>query len=1018
MVLNSKIRLLHVGDNKHHQEIIEEIFLKKDTDFELVQTGIFKKFEQYVKNQDFDVIICDFNMIGFNGLQLLQYAKNHSSASLLIIITGIDSEDLANEAIKTGKVDCVIKSIEHVFGLANTIKKFLEINNSEKELKSRQEVYKTFFEDDLSGNFISSADGKLLDCNSAYLKLLGFKNKEQALNTNLNIIYPKHAPHETLLKLVKAKGKLEDFEYELKRLNGEKLYVITNIFGYFNEKGKLISLKGYFINNTKHKLAEVELSKLARIAEQSLACIIITNLKGEIEYANPKFITVSGYNLEEVIGKNLQLLKSEHPSSEEYKNPWESINDGRELQERFQNKKKNEEIYFDSATISPILDEKGNVTHFLAIKEDVTAHRITEDALKKSEAIYRNLIETIPDGIYKSTPEGKFVEVNPAMVKMLGYNSKEELLAIDIIRDLYFDLEDRDSLVLNTNNEELGVFPLKKKDGTKIWIEDHGTYVRDESGKILYHEGIMRDVTERIKAEQALKLSLELVKDSEIQLKYSQKVARLGYYIFDIESGIWRNSEMLDEIFGIGKNYKRDFKGWINIIDKGQQQEMLDYFQNQVLKGNQVFDKEYKVINKKNKTAFWVHGLGTLELDAAGNLIKMFGTIQDITDRKKVELELLAAKEKAEESDHLKTAFLHNISHEIRTPMNAIVGFSDFLKDRELPFEKQVKFVDIISKSSNQLLSIITDIISISTIEAGQEKIIAKETDINNLLKNLYHQFLPIAEARNLHFELRISSAEIKNNILTDETKLIQILSNLIGNALKFTENGHVIFGYTKKHKTLEFFVEDTGIGVPEEMYDSIFDRFRQIEITETRKYSGSGLGLSISKAYVELLGGKIWLQSVLNKKTTFNFTIPIIAYKNKATNSKTKKKILIASNKIKNILVAEDEDSNFILLEALLEDSNINLLRAINGVEAVEICKTQPVDLVLMDIKMPMMDGYEATKKIRAFNLILPIIAQTAYTTKDDENKAIECGFTDFISKPFSKEMLISKINEQLYKQ
>ena len=181
---------MHVDNNKHHQELIEEVFLKKDTDFELVQTDILKEFEQYVKNQDFDVIICDFNMIGLNGLQLLQNAKNRSS-SLLIIITGIDSEDLANEAIKTGKVDYVIKSIKHVFGLANTIKNFLKINNSEKELKSRQEIYNTLFEEDLSGNFITSADGKLLDCNSAYLKMLGFNNKEQALSTDLNIIYPK-----------------------------------------------------------------------------------------------------------------------------------------------------------------------------------------------------------------------------------------------------------------------------------------------------------------------------------------------------------------------------------------------------------------------------------------------------------------------------------------------------------------------------------------------------------------------------------------------------------------------------------------------------------------------------------------------------------------------------------------------------------------------------------------------------------------------------------------------------------
>jgi signal transduction histidine kinase/CheY-like chemotaxis protein len=401
-------------------------------------------------------------------------------------------------------------------------------------------------------------------------------------------------------------------------------------------------------------------------------------------------------------------------------------------------------------------------------------------------------------------------------------------------------------------------------------------------------------------------------------------------------------------------------------------------------------------------------------------IIGLVGMGHDITARKQSEEQLLIAKDKAEESDRLKTAFLHNISHEIRTPMNAIVGFSGFLNDPGLPSEKRKHFTEILVQSSNQLLSIITDIINISTIETGQVTLIEKAVNINYLMKIVYEQFSIIAEKKGVIFQYKTALSDHAAIISTDNTKLIEILSNLLSNALKFTKQGHVNFGYLLKEDYLEFYVEDTGIGIPPKMHDEIFKRFRQMETTVNRKYGGSGLGLSISKAYVELLGGKIWVHSELTKGAVFYFTIP---YKKISLNKQSEEQFSNSLNQeIENpatILIAEDEDSNYLLMEELLSDLKCINIRAVDGLEAVKICKSNPnIDLVLMDIKMPEMDGYEATRQIRKFNPTVPIIAQTAHALADDRDIAFEAGCTDYISKPINGQLLIEMVRKYLYQE
>jgi signal transduction histidine kinase/CheY-like chemotaxis protein len=413
----------------------------------------------------------------------------------------------------------------------------------------------------------------------------------------------------------------------------------------------------------------------------------------------------------------------------------------------------------------------------------------------------------------------------------------------------------------------------------------------------------------------------------------------------------------------------------------------------------------------KNKKEIWVQT--TLSpFIRKKTIFKIIAIDSDITSLKNYGRELEIAKEKAEESDRLKTAFLHNISHEIRTPMNAIIGFSGLLSDQNVEAEKRTQYTDIIIQSSNHLLSVINDIMRIASIEAGQENLAESQFDLNAALEYLHEQFWLKARDQNTSLDLKVSLPDTEIELIADETKLVQVLANLIDNALKFTKKGSVTFGYKIRENELEFFVKDSGIGIAPELHQEIFKRFHQVESTNTRKFGGSGLGLSISKAYVELMGGRIWVASELNQGSVFYFTIPYKPANKMGTISQVTSFPESDLNNHRTILIAEDEESNFNLLKELLSSLKVNILRANNGVEAVELCRTRIIDLVFMDIKMPVMDGLIATRQIREFLPDLPIIAQTAYNTDADKENAYASGCTAFISKPLKKDVVLSAIN------
>ena len=744
-------------------------------------------------------------------------------------------------------------------------------------------------------------------------------------------------------------------------------------------------------------------------------------------------------------------------------------------------------------------------------KNKITKLQESEAHLIESEKIYRNLVERLPDGVYKSTHEGKFVEVNPAMVKMLGYSSKEELLAIDIKTELYFQPEDRESVALQEKYEEMGIFRLRKKDGSEIWVEDHGWYILGENEEILFHEGIMRDITERRKAEKVIadehillrtlidnipdaiyvkdiqgrklvsnKADIEIMglsSESEaigktdlelFDLAISEHTYQDDMYVIQTANPIISKIEVITGendskkyystskfplanesgeiigLVGVGRDITREKQSDQKLIQlsKGIEQspasiiitdthgnieyvnskltEITGYTAEEVKgKNPRIFQSGYtpkeeyaklwKTItagneyrgemqnSKSNGELFWesilispirneankivnymaikeditsrkksdleilklsvaidqnpasvvitdTHGVieyvnkkflsitGYLQDELIGKIIRilkpgnvnndryieiwnnlfagtewrgehqnrtkngdkywesvlispiksMEGKItnyillsEDISERKKMEKDLITAKEKAEESDRLKSAFLANMSHEIRTPLNSIIGFSDLLTETNLKKETRKEFADLITLSGNNLISIINDVLDISKIEAGQIVLSENEVSAQSLISDIQKEYSYKANSKGIEFRLDSEIPDHKIVFYSDELRIRQVLINFVGNALKFTDKGYIEIGVKLENKSIQFHVKDTGIGIAKEFHEKVFDRFRQVEAEHTRKYGGNGLGLAITKNLAELLGGKIWLESKPKQGSTFYFSLP-----------------------------------------------------------------------------------------------------------------------------------------------
>ena len=839
-----------------------------------------------------------------------------------------------------------------------------------------------------------------------------------------------------------AEGEIKDVEvYASPFKNGTKTFIYVIIHDISERKKiekRLLKSETYFKSLT----------------ENSSDVISVIDKNGKSLYRSPSYEKVMGFSAEEMLSKN--VFNFIHPDDKENlrKQIQESLSKPNQVKKiSFKALHKDGTYHYLEGTGKNLLDTpiNGIVINY----RDITQEYTSQEALKESEKKYQKLFDNSTIGVLiADIKDMKFISANPAICEMFGYSEKEfTKLSVNNIhpKDALefvvseFNAQAKKEKVLATN------IPCLRKDGTVFYANINTTTnlidgiecnvgffnditeqkenatklkIQNEEYASLNEEylSLNEELTEKNKEyfalneeyksqNEDLKKAKEIAEESEQRFKDLTNLLPQIIYECDIEGNLTYVNEQAFEFF---RYTREDFEKGINLmqalIPEDREKAKTDF--QKVLQGEEPENRNFTAL-RKDGTTFPVLIFSSVTLKNK-KPVGLRGVIIDITDLKKAQEETLKAKEKAEESDRLKTEFINNMSHEIRTPMNGILGFSELLSTPDLPPEKLINYISIIQNSGKQLMRIIDDILEISKLGTKQVKAIENKVYLNDLFLELFSIFDIRAKENKTPLYLKKGLPDTESMVLTDSSKLNKILSNLLENALKFTNKGFIEFGYRVKNDTIMIYVKDTGIGIKPEKQETIFERFSQEEKKVSEHAGGLGLGLSIAKENAELLGGTITLESEKGKGSTFYITIP---YKPFEDNNiiKTKKKTM-TDKKTQTILIAEDEEVNFIYIETLLEYfvKDLIVLHAIDGKQAVELCKERSdIDFVLMDLKMPVMDGYEATKLIKEFRPDLPVIAQTAYSTPEEKEKALKAGCDDFISKPISKEIFSKVIDK-----
>ncbi|MHB1195225.1 MAG: PAS domain S-box protein [Lutibacter sp.] len=998
------------------------------------------------------------------------------------------SGEIINVNIVSHKVTLNNREARHILvnDITATKKAEQALLKAKREIEKSERKFRELFEK--SGDAILIIkNGIFTECNKATLDMLGYKNYEDVLNLPPSKLSPEFQPDglrsdekaNELINIALIKGTYR-FEWWHTKSNGETFPVEVLLTTIENEpNNQVIHCIWRDITERKHAANELlNAYEIIKDRENFVSKIIETANEGfwlidenaNTIDVNTEMCKILGRPEIEIKEKSIYDFVDEHNYTI--------------LKKQIKIRKKGEPSVYEIELLnanginvpcllktSPTFNKKKEVSGSFALVSDITNLKATFQKVEnqnfglkqlsnelseknrlliESKDRFINLFEQNPiplweqdfSGVIKLLNQKKsetkdlksyldknpdFVEACAKKIKILNANNAAlELFGVKNIEELKIHLGKTNSKkVIDVLKKELVSIGSNKKtfsdeteligkEGSNILariksviIDDYGTSIAS-----------VIDITEAKNAENKLK-------ETQYFLLESQKIANIGSYELDFSTGFWKSSPALNDIFGIDEKYIRNINGWLGIVHPEDKMMMVRYFEKNIMKNKESFNKEYRIIRNSDKQIRWVQGMGKLEFNNYGNPKRLFGTTQDISEKRQILQDIIIAKEKAEESGRLKTEFIQNMSHEIRTPMNGILGFSELLDNPDLTEEKRKRFIEIIKNSTHQLLHIIDDIMEISVLETKQ--IIAEENPacLNDLLCELFTIFNIKATKKNIKLVLKNELPDQESTILTDKIKLNKVLSNLLENALKFTDEGSVELGYKLNKDSepaeLEIYVKDSGIGIKPEKQKLIFDRFSQAEKDLSKKVGGLGLGLSIAKENTELLGGKISVVSELGEGAAFFVTIP---YKpvNMIPNITIEKVKTTKENEKCTILIAEDEEVNFMVLEILLEDKlklPCTIIHAEDGLEAVELCKNNSaIELVLMDIKMPKMDGHEATKRIKEFRPNLPIIAQTAYSTPEEKEKAFLAGCDDFISKPISKDALNDVINTYLLKK
>jgi PAS domain S-box-containing protein len=755
-----------------------------------------------------------------------------------------------------------------------------------------------------------------------------------------------------------------------------------------------------FYKDSSRKIFQESEAKFKNLFNLTFEGILI-HKKGIVVETNLSFEKMFGYSGEELQGKNITNIlfpKKHHQlifknSIKNYSKPY-----------KIEGIRKDGSIFpveIESRFIKQGVENNLRVTAIRDISERVE----TEEALIKSEEKYRNIVENTSEWIYELDEKGVVTYSNSVVEQILGHKSVNLMGKNNFALIYKLDRARIAKIFLEKIKEKKGWKNLElrwaHKDGSYRYLESSAVPIINKEGILIGLRGVNRDITERKKTEDENKKLSTVVEQSANTIIITDINGRIEYVNskFSEVSG-YTSKEVLGKYPSILKSGKHTKEFYAELW--------------KTIKSGGIWKGEFQ--NKtKNGNLHWEQTTITPIKNEEGGIISYLAIKEDVTIQKEAEKSLKKALNKAEESDKLKSAFLANMSHEIRTPMNGIIGFSEFLLEPNLSENKRTKYAGVVIDCSKQLLSIVNDILDISKIEAGIVQLYYESVNINKLLDELFVFYQLKAQEKKINFSYKKGLENNKSVIDIDKTKLNQVLTNLLSNAFKFTAEGNIEFGYQLVEDKLQFYIKDTGKGIDKKLKNKIFNRFFQEEIDLEKQYGGTGLGLSITKKFIELFKGEIWFNSS-KQGTTMYFTIPYSKKKKQITSViiEEKQGDFEVKNKELTVLVAEDQENNRMYINEVFSQANFKIIEAYNGKQAVELFKTHSeIDLVLMDIKMPIMNGVEAMKQLKKIKPSLPIIAISAFAMESDKQKALEQGFDSYLSKPIDKNLLFNTIDK-----
>ena len=1027
-------KILAIDDQQDNLTTIEAVLKSNLEDCQLLTALSGKEGIQIAKEAQPDTILLDIIMPEIDGYEVCKKLKEDESTKHIpvIMITAIKTDSASRiKGLDTGADAFLSKPIEPAEFSAQ-IKVMLRIKEAEDKLRAdkadleknvqertyklqeSEKKYKALYNNAPLSYQSLDKNGNFIDVNPAWLKTLGYEKEEVITKNFKDFLHPDWKGHfEKNFPKFKQRGYVHDVQFKIQHKNGNYLDILFEGCIGYNPDGSFKQTYCVFQDITSRKQVEEEMQKLANVVKHNSELINISTLDGRMTFLNESGSKMLGIephevdkvNIMEVIPDHLiELVEKELLPALMNSGSWEG-----NLQYRNIKSGKLTDVHARTFTV---YDPNTGKPQFLAnVSTDITERKKFEEALISSEERLKVIFEYAPDAIYLNDFKGNFIDGNKAAENILGYK-KEELIGQSFLKLKLLSPKGLAKAAKNMAKNALGKksgpdeFLLNRKDGSKIDMEISAYPVKIKNKTVVL--GIARDISERKKAEHKILKHLYLNKQI---LETTQE----GYLLANNNGNIINVNPSYCKIIGYSQN--EILKMNIRDLQTGLSSEEVDKRIQKMF----MMERGQFVTKHKHKDGHNVDlevSISKMDVDGIPHIAAF---MHDITERIKAEKKIKEALLKAEESEMLKSAFLANMSHEIRTPMNAIIGFSNLIADADTDEERK-EFIRIINSNGEHLLQIINDIIDISQIETGIIKIENENVNINRIIDNVLDINKIKDKIKNKKIELFIkkSLADNKANILSDNQRLQQVLINLLDNAYKCTDTGKIEYGYTviqDKDNTefLEFFVKDTGRGIHKAKQKVIFDRFMQEEISATRTIGGTGLGLTIARAIIKALGGDIWVKSIPGKGSTFYFTIPHqTAYIIEENIKPTDKEITNLDNK--TILVAEDTYDSFLLIEAILAETKVKIIRANNGLEAIDICKkNNNIDLVLMDIRMPELGGYEASIEIKKTRPELPIIAQTAYAVIGDKKTAIIAGCDDYIAKPISPDKLIEIVHQWL---